>query len=196
VPRARPDDHQALQPDEENMTPENPRADPLQIEGYEELPLARIVDFPMLASCHAAWLAAGTGNSLPAAINVETLPRDVLPYVMLLDYLPEQRDVRVRLAGIYVGERTSRDEGGQRLGNFFNTHDAEIVFRSMEQVATTRQPSLARRSYVTLEGRQFSYVRLILPLSLDGAAVTGFFKTIEPGTLESKAPEIADCLTP
>lgn len=178
------------------MTPEHPRAEPLKIEGYEELPLERIADYPMLASCHAAWLAAGTGNSLPVAINVEALPKDVLPYVMLLDYLPDQRDVRVRLAGNYVGERTSGDKGGQRLGNFFNAHDAEIVFKSMEQVATTRQPSLARRSYVTLEGRQFSYIRLILPLSLDGTAVTGFFKTIEPGTLESEVTEPADCLTP
>lgn len=165
---------------------------PLKLRGYEELPLENLADFPLLAACHAAWLAAhrtlpgGAEVALPAAIAVEALPPDVMPYTMLLDYLPEQRDVRVRLAGNYVGERTSADDGGRRLGNFFNAQDASIVYASMEQVANLRQPSLARRSYVALDGMQFSYVRMILPLSLDGYTVTGFFKTIEPATLQTK----------
>lgn len=160
-------------------------ATPLTVEGYEEIPLARISDYPMLARCHAAWVAAHADGRLPATIAIDTLPPDVLPYVMLIDYLPEQRDVRVRVAGNYVGERTSDDDGGRRLRNFFSEHDAAIVYASMEQVANTRAPSLASRSYVSLEGRQFSYVRLIMPLSLDGETVTGFFKTIEPATLQS-----------
>lgn len=154
-----------------------------QVKEYEELPLTALSQFPMLARCHQAWLAAHRGAKLPAAIEVETLPAEVLPYTMLLDYLPEQRDVRVRLAGNFVGERTSADDGGRRLGNFFNAHDAAIVFASMEQVAGRRQASLARRAYVLLDGSQLGYVRLILPLSLDGQTVTGFFKTIEPESL-------------
>lgn len=154
-----------------------------QVKGYEELPLTALAQFPMLARCHQAWLAAHRGDKLPAAIEVDTLPAEVLPYTMLLDYLPAQRDVRVRLAGNYVGERTSAEDGGRRLGNFFNAHDAAIVFASMEQVAGRRQASLARRDYVLLDGSQLSYVRLILPLSLDGHTVTGFFKTIEPDSL-------------
>lgn len=154
-----------------------------QVKGYEELPLTALPQFPMLARCHQAWLAAHRGEKLPAAIEADALPAEVLPYTMLLDYLPEQRDVRVRLAGNYVGERTSADDGGRRLGNFFNAHDAAIVFASMEQVATRRQASLARRDYVLLDGSQLGYVRLILPLSLDGRTVTGFFKTIEPDSL-------------
>jgi hypothetical protein len=155
----------------------------LNVKGYEELALAELRHYPMLAQCHAAWLAAQRGTKLPAVIEPEALPAEVLPYTMLLDYLPEDRDVRVRLAGNYVGERTSADLGGRRLANFFNAHDAAIVFASMEQVANRRQASLARRSYVSLEGNQLSYVRLILPLSVDGHTVTGFFKTIEPASL-------------
>lgn len=154
-----------------------------QVKGYEELPLTALSQFPMLARCHQAWLAAHRGEKLPAAIEMDTLPAEVLPYTMLLDYLPQQRDVRVRLAGNYVGERTSAEDGGRRLGNFFNAHDAAIVFASMEQVAGRRQASLARRDYVLLDGSQLGYVRLILPLSLDGRTVTGFFKTIEPASL-------------
>jgi hypothetical protein len=155
----------------------------LLVKGYQELPLGTLEQFPLLARCHAAWLQAGQNDRLPAVIDVEALPTEVLPYTMLLDYLPAERDVRVRLAGNYVGERTSNEFGGRRLANFFNAHDAAIVFASMEQVANTRQASLSRRSYVSLDGNQLSYVRLILPLSANGETVTGFFKTIEPDTL-------------
>lgn len=166
----------------------HPAATGLNVKGYEELALSELPQYPLLAQCHAAWLAAHRGGKLPAVIEVDGLPAEVLPYTMLLDYLPEERDVRVRLAGNYVGERTSADLGGRRLANFFNPHDAGIVFASMEQVAQLRLASLARRSYVSLEGNQLSYVRLILPLSLDGITVTGFFKTIEPATLVNRPP--------
>lgn len=173
-------------PDMHSMPPA-PKA--LQLRGYQELPLTDLAQFPMLARCHEAWLAAHQGKRLPAVIDVDDLPAEVLPYVMLLDYLPGQRDVRVRLAGHYVGERTSAERGGRRLINFFNDDDAAIVFSSMQQVAQCRQASLARRSYVALDGGQFSYVRLILPLSVDGVSVSGFFKTIEPATLSGRLPE-------
>lgn len=159
---------------------------PLSVKGYEELPLADISHYPMLAACHAAWSAAHSEGRLPATLEPAGLPGEVMPYTMLLDYLPEKRDVRVRLAGQYVGERTSADNGGRQLTSFFNAHDAEIVYASMEQVARAGQASLARRSYVSLDGSALSYVRLILPLSLDGKTVTGFFKTIEPATLVSE----------
>lgn len=156
---------------------------PLAVKGYEELPLADIAQYPMLAACHAAWSAARSAGRLPATLEPAGLPGEVMPYTMLLDYVPELRTVRVRLAGQYVGERTSAENGGRHLTSFFNAHDAGIVYASMEQVARAGEASLARRSYVSLDGSELSYVRLILPLSLDGRTVTGFFKTIEPATL-------------
>ncbi len=161
--------------------------EPISLRGYEELPLENLRDFPALQACHQAWLAARSDGRLPAVIEVETLPPEVMPYTMLLDYLPGEADVRVRIAGLYVGERSHQAGGGQRLRNFFSEEDARIVFASMRKVAETRQPSLARRSYVALNGTQYTYVRLIMPLSLDGSTVTGFFKTIEPETLHMQS---------
>ncbi|WP_428247099.1 hypothetical protein [Ferrovibrio sp.] len=157
--------------------------EPLSLRGYQELPLLALKDYPALTVCHQAWVAAQSGRGLPAVIEVETLPPEVMPYTMLLDYLPDEADVRVRIAGLYVGERSNQAGGGRRLRNFFSEDDARIVFASMRRVAETKLPSLARRSYVALNGTQYTYVRLILPLSLDGNTVTGFFKTIEPETL-------------
>jgi len=109
---------------------------------------------------------------------------------MLLDYLPEQRDVRVRLCGNYVGERSTFADSGKGLRGFFNEVDAGLVFDSLVGIARAAAPSLARRDYVSIEGKAYRYVRLIMPLSLDGRQVTGFFKTIEPSSLEiSEEPQ-------
>jgi hypothetical protein len=163
----------------------------LSIEGYEEIPLSEITRFPALEACYRAWLDAHENGIMPAALDIDAVPESVLPYVMLLDYMPEIRDVEVRIAGNYVGERTSAEFGGRRLRNFFDRRDAEIVFASMEHVAETRTPSIAKRTYVSLEQRYFEYVRIILPVSADGETVTGFFKTIEPDTLLTH-PELDD----
>lgn len=162
--------------------------EPLSLRGYQELPLQALKDYPALTVCYQAWVAAQSGRNLPAVIEVESLPPEVMPYTMLLDYLPDEADVRVRIAGLYVGERSNEAGGGKRLRNFFSEDDARIVFESMRRVAETRLPSLARRSYVALNGTQYTYVRLILPLSVDGSTVSGFFKTIEPETLVSQQP--------
>jgi hypothetical protein len=157
----------------------------LRLGRYEEIDIARIGEFPELASCLAAWTAGRAGASgLPAAIDISTLAPSVLPYTMLIDRLPGKDDVRVRMAGNYVGER-ARFGGAERgLRGFFDETDAKIVFDSFEKIAASRLPSLARRDYVSVEGRKYRYVRLILPVSADGETVTGFFKTIEPGSLQ------------
>jgi len=157
--------------------------DILNIRGYQELGLENLSDYPALDACFKTWSLARNGECLPVFVDIEAVPDSVLPYVMLLDYLPLDRDVEVRLSGTYVGERTRESKEGRRLKDFFNEHDSEVVFVSMQKVADTRTPSLARRSYVSLEGRYLEYVRLILPLSADGITVTGFFKTIEPNSL-------------
>jgi hypothetical protein len=155
----------------------------LKLANYEELPLASIGDWPALSKCYAAWKAGRGERLLPAAIDMGLVPDEALPYTMLLDYLPEKDDVRVRIAGNYVGERARFGDADRGLRGFFGKSDATIVYASFVRIAETREPSLARRDYVSIEGRRYSYTRLILPLAADGAHVSGFFKTIEPSSL-------------
>jgi hypothetical protein len=150
---------------------------------YEELALSELARFPVLAQCHAAWLAAGKGGRLPASIDLACIPPETLPYTMLLDYLPAAGDVRVRIAGTYVGEHSTFRDSGRGLRGFFNETDAAIVYESLVRIAAAKTPSLARRDYVTIEGSRYSYTRLIMPLAADGQTVSGFFKTIEPASL-------------
>jgi hypothetical protein len=155
----------------------------LKLGSYTEIPLDRIGEFPVLSKCLAAWKAGRSDAKLPAAIDMTLVPPDALPYTMLLDYLPARRDVRVRIAGNYVGERAHFADADRGLRGFFNETDAGIVYSSLVRIAQLRAPGLAHRDYVSIEGRSYSYTRLIVPLAVDGGTVTGFFKTIEPATL-------------
>ncbi len=151
---------------------------------YEELKLDDISSFSVLARCYAAWRASSIEGRLPATVDIREIPAETLPYTMLLDYLPKQQDVYVRIAGNYVGERSAFGEQIEGLRGFFNETDAAIVYESLVRIAETKTPSLARRDYVSIEGQRYRYVRLIMPLSADGNSVTGFFKTIEPASLQ------------
>lgn len=151
---------------------------------HAELPLTDIENYPILAACLRAWQTGPRRGALPAALPPHLVPREAQPYTMLLDYLPEARDARVRFAGNYVGERAQFDMVGRTLRGYFNEEDARVVFDGLELAARTRAPTLARRDYVSIDGQRCRYVRLILPLASDGATVDGFFKTVEPSTLE------------
>ncbi len=152
-------------------------------ERHRDLDLADLGSYPALAECVRIWRRACRDGELPAALPAEDVPEAVIPYTMLLDYLPERRDARVRIVGNYVGERADFETIGRHLRGYFNEVDAQIVYAGLARAAATREPSLARRDYVSIEGKRFRYVRLILPLASDGRNVDGFFKTIEPSTL-------------
>jgi hypothetical protein len=156
---------------------------------HAELPLGDLVRYPVLAACVAAWRTAPRRGALPAALPVDRVPAEARPYTMLLDYLPAARDARVRFAGNYVGERARFDIVGRTLRGYFAEEDARIVFDGLALAAGTRAPTLARRDYVSIDGQRCRYVRLILPLASDGATVDGFFKTVEPSTLEIRPLE-------
>lgn len=160
-------------------------------ERHAELPLAELERYPVLAACVKAWREAPRRGELPACLPVDRVPAEAEPYTMLLDYLPETRDARVRFAGHYVGERARFDAAGRTLRGYFDESDAEIVFDGLARAADTRAPTLARRDYVAIDGRHCRYVRLILPLASDGKTVDGFFKTVEPSTLEVLSPVVA-----
>lgn len=151
---------------------------------HAELPLADLDRYPVLAACVRAWRGAPKRGALPAALPADLVPPEAQPYTMLLDFLPDARDARVRFAGNYVGERARFDIVGRTLRGYFTDEDARIVYDGLALAARTRAPTLARRDYVSIDGQGCRYVRLILPLASDGENVDGFFKTVEPSTLE------------
>lgn len=153
--------------------------------GHVELPLDDLVQSPDLAAVHALWVEAGCG-SLPGHLDPLSLPRPLLPYVMLLDLETDPTRLRVRLAGTFVCEKHGTELKGKTTNDFFHPDDAQTVVNAAVRVAENGQPSLATRSYVALNGELWRYTRLILPLSRDGQTVDSFFKVLDPTTLLSQ----------
>jgi hypothetical protein len=155
------------------------------VSDHGEMNLDSMSDYPMLHLCHQAWLSASNGGALPATLDMDLLPDNVLPYTMIIEFWPEKKDAFVKSVGSFIGERALFAAESNTLQGFFNPADAQTVFGSLVRCAVSQKPSLARRSCIMIDGENLSYVRLILPLSLDRRVVTGFVKTIEPSTLVS-----------
>ncbi|MGP1394521.1 MAG: PAS domain-containing protein [Inquilinaceae bacterium] len=153
--------------------------------GHVEIPLDDLVLFPNLATVHALWVDAGNG-ALPRHLDPLSLPRALLPYVMLLDLEADPSRLRVRLAGTFVCEKHGTELKGKTTDDFFHPDDAQAVVDSAARVAKDAHPSLATRRYVALDGELWRYTRLILPLSRDGQTVDSFFKVLDPTTLSSE----------
>lgn len=149
---------------------------------HEELPLAELAHYPSLQALYSVWKDKSRGG-LPAKLSPLDVPRSVLPYVMLLDLDPSGPRLRVRLAGTEVCLKHGSELKGKTTDDFFEAEDAGAVVEDAVRVAETGQPSLARRSYITLNDRLWSYTRIILPLSSDGERIDSFFKALAPESL-------------
>lgn len=155
---------------------------------HRDLPMSDLAAYPLLGQATVLWRTEfDAAGRLPTRLDPLTLPRDLLPYVMLLDLEqagPRAR-LRIRLAGTEVCAKHGREMKGLTTDDFFHADDADAVVTAALTVAATRQPSLARRSYITINDRVWSYVRLILPLSRDGETVDGFFKVADPASMRA-----------
>ena len=156
---------------------------------HEELSLSDLESYPLLAACHRVWHASGDAGALPNRIDPLDLPREVLPTVMMLDLEAddESAQLRVRLAGTEVCAKHGGELKGKTTDDFFKPEDASAVVSSALAIARSRTPSLARRSYVSLNRRNWRYVRLIMPLSRNGERVDSFFKVADPGSMTELA---------
>ncbi|WP_374466697.1 PAS domain-containing protein, partial [Ferrovibrio sp.] len=155
---------------------------------HRDLPISDLVTYPLLRQATSLWQAEfDAAGRLPARLDPLTLPRDLLPYVMLLDLeqAGQRACLRIRLAGTEVCAKHGREMKGLTTDDFFHADDADAVVTAALTVAATGQPSLARRSYITINDRVWSYVRLILPLSRDGETVDSFFKVADPASMRA-----------
>jgi len=151
---------------------------------HREIPLTDIGQYPNLADALQAWQQSD-GQRAPRAVDPLTLPKILLPYVMLLDLEENPELLRVRLAGTYVCQKYGGELRGRSTDDFFSAADARHVVTSALTVARLGIPSLAERTYVNLEGGLWSYVRLIAPLSRSGTKIDSFFKVLDPSSLQN-----------
>ncbi len=151
---------------------------------HREIPMTEIGQFADLADALQAW-QMNSGGRVPRSVDPATLPKILLPYVMLLDLEERPNRLRVRLAGTFVCQKYGGELKGRTTDDFFAPSDAQQVVASALTVARLGIPSLAERTYVNLDGGLWSYVRLIAPLSRDGHKIDSFFKVLDPKSLRN-----------
>lgn len=144
----------------------------------EDIDLTSIDDYPVLAGVMERWKQQSDDRA-PVAVDPLDLPPRALPYLMLVD-LEGDDDAVIRLAGTVACDIYGRELKGTSVHDFFGVRDARQVLEDLHEVAHTEHPMLTRRSYVSINGKPWSYVRLLLPLRPENAGVTRILKALEP----------------
>lgn len=150
---------------------------------HTELSLDGIQEYPTLAAAYHAWMAnkdaGGDGRLDPTEI-----PRKLLPTVMIVELAPDFSIGHVRLAGTFVCQIYRGELKGKTVDDFFKPDDAALVMGALRHCVESGAPSLAKRSYVSLEGDRWEYVRLLLPESGRESGPKRLFKAMEKSTLK------------
>jgi hypothetical protein len=126
----------------------------------------------------ALWEEKRAGRMVPARYDFafEEL-RPWLGELHLIEVLPA--DFRFKVFATGTAERVKREYTGRLLSEAQPkelTREAALAYR---QAVDSRTPLFSDRSNVHIEGRAFSWHRLILPLGADGARVDHLFVCIE-----------------
>ena len=149
---------------------------------HEELPLAQLFAFPNLWEAHNLWDELSVAK-LPDALDVAKLPHAVTPYIMVMDIDAQAQLLRIRHAGSRLCDEYRADLCGLTADDIFESHDAMAVTAAGLQMAMSGEPSLARKSSISIAECRWSYTQLVLPLSSDGAKIDRLIQLIDPSTL-------------
>lgn len=156
-----------------------------------ELPIERVVDYPLLAAALEVWRATAT-DGLPATVDPVAMPRAVVRGINLFDVDMATGEVRVRLVGGLVDHFVGRELRGHRTREIYVGSDFDAVHQSTHAALAARRPSLAWRRILDSHSRRWAYLRLLLPLSSDGLHADRFATVIDPGSfgrLKSNLPK-------
>ena len=148
------------------------------------LDLAEIGAFPVLSGVLDTWKRVGEGGT-PTVVDALDLPPKALPYLMLVD-LEGTQDAVIRLAGTAACDIYGRELRGTSVHDFFGARDAGLVLDDLLSVAGNEAPMLTRRSYVSINGKPWSYIRLLLPIRPNGCSVTRILKALEPSRFSAE----------
>lgn len=124
---------------------------------------------PVLRDVARWWVRARTQDRLPSRHGIDPAAiRLALPYVWLLEHLPEDGDFRYRLAGEHVNATFGFSLRGKRLGEAVEPHMlATVRARCEHALKTPGAVHVTGRVYMSA-GRHREGERLILPLADDG----------------------------
>lgn len=144
-----------------------------------ELPLSEIGKYGVLNGLYQAWQKA-CDTDIPVRLDPLDLPKSALPHVMLVDLTESPRNAVIRLAGTLPCDLYGRELKNTSIFEFFSKEDADKTLDDLFQTAVSGEPMLTDRSYVGINGKNWTYIRLLLPLNRQDGRATRILKAIEP----------------
>lgn len=152
------------------------------------LPIEQVGDYPILEQCLKIWRASFT-TELPMTIDPVDMPLAAIRGISLLDWDADAGDWVVRLSATLLDEGHGRNMTGTKLAEGFSIGDIAGVRAGIQAIMDRGEPDLMRREFVDGNGRTWSYVRLILPLSSDGVRRDRYALVIDPQTFGQRIDE-------
>ena len=134
---------------------------------------------PELREVRDYWRAKCAGRPMPRRADIDPAElRSHLPYLSLLDVLPETKDFRFRLLGTAFAEIIGHNSTGRTVREVYENLDPEVMqwmLDSYQAVVTTKRPVFKRGSLRAVE-KDFIYSEAIhMHLSEDGETVAIIF---------------------
>jgi hypothetical protein len=128
---------------------------------------------PRLRAFQAYWRTLAPEGAVPAysAFDVVQVPRELLPFLILLDVLDGGRDFRYRVVGTRVVDAIGRDFTGETVSEYRHRHEPPAVAEGYRQVCAHQAPDLYTGTLESVGKDFIAYERLALPLAGDDGAV-------------------------
>jgi len=126
------------------------------------------------------WTSKCAGRAMPRRADVDPLelPRPYMPYLSIIEVLPDTDDFRFRVIGTGITERLGRDSTGRTVREVYAAADRESrewMLEAYQAVVTHKRPVLKRGTLRMVQKDFVDFEALHLPLSEDGERVSMLF---------------------
>ena len=138
----------------------------IEITRHTNHDLDEVDQFDELAPVLAWWRSTGAPPTV-SAFSPFVIPTRLLPNTTLFDVEEGPRRYRVRLMGTAIADHFGGDATGRYLDEVFAPAAYDIVRSGFDSPVATGTPHFAARVYNTMQGREISFSRLVLPLADD-----------------------------
>jgi hypothetical protein len=127
---------------------------------------------PDILNVLAYWEGKKRGRDMPSRDDID--PTELvkfLPYISIIDAVPDARRFVYRLVGTMEVEVRGYDPTGKSVGDAFFAASAEAAMANYQRVCDSREPFYEQDAFQVVD-RWINEANLFLPLSDDGETVS------------------------
>lgn len=129
----------------------------------------------------AWWRSAGAPPAV-SELSPFVIPRQLLPNTALIDVEREPRRFQIRLMGTALADHFGGDATGRHIDELFAPSAYDFIGRQLNEAVDRATPHFAGRVFLTRDGKEMSFSRLVLPLTDTPGQVVRLISTSLPTT--------------